>query len=140
MIFAKEAASPPPDGFFKIPASGFFYKLDDKADVLAGATGSSFLVASFLDAGFPTIGFAATAGLAGRVDLAIGLFFNNEDAGFLGSSDSSLLALAPSYDASAVSASFLLTAITGSFSTAISSSSSSTFLDTLGGVSYFLIG
>ena len=99
MIFARDAASPPPpDGFFKIPASGFFYKLDDNADVFAGAVGagSSFLGASFLDTGFPTIGFAATAGLAGRVDFAIGLFFNNEDAGFLGSSDSSLLALAPS--------------------------------------------
>jgi len=139
-IFAKEAASPPPDGFFNIPASGFFYKLDDNADVLAGATGSSFLGTSFLDTGFPTIGLAATAGLGGRVDLTTGLFFNNDEAGFLGSSDSSLLALAPSYDASAVSASFLLTAITGSFSAGISSSSSSAFLDTLGGVSYFLTG
>lgn len=131
LIFAREAASPPPDGFFKIPAKGFFYKLDDNADVFAGATGagSSFLAASFLDTGFPAIGFAVTTGLACRLDFTIGLFFNNEDAGFLGSSDSSLFALAPSYDASAVSASFLLTAITGSLSAAISSSSSSIFLE-----------
>jgi hypothetical protein len=122
LIFAREAARPPPDGFFKIPGKGFFYKLDDNADVLAGA-GSSFLGASFLDTVFPTIGFAATTGLAGRVDFTIGLFFNIEDAGFLTSSDSSLLALVPSYDASAVSASFLLTAMTGSLSPAISSSS-----------------
>jgi hypothetical protein len=129
LIFAREAARPPPDGFFKIPGKGFFYKLDDNADVLAGA-GSSFLGASFLDTVFPTIGFAATTGLAGRVDFTIGLFFNIEDAGFLTSSDSSLLALVPSYDASAVSASFLLTAMTGSLSPAISSSSSQVFLAT----------
>jgi hypothetical protein len=129
LIFAREAARPPPDGFFKIPGKGFFYKLDDNADVLAGA-GSSFLGASFLDTVFPTIGFDATTGLAGRVDFTIGLFFNIEDAGFLTSSDSSLLALVPSYDASAVSASFLLTAMTGSLSPAISSSSSQVFLAT----------
>jgi hypothetical protein len=131
-ILAREAARPPPDGFFKIPGKGFFYKLDDNADVLAGAAGagSSFLGASFLDTVFPTIGFAATTGLAGIVDFTIGLFFNIDDEGFLTSSDSSLLALVPSYDASAVSASFLLTAITGSLSAAISSSSSSVFLAT----------
>ena len=131
LIFAKDAANPPPDGFFNIPTNGFFCKLVDNADVFAGAAtvaGSSFFGASFLAAGLLNVGFAATAGFAGKLDFYIGLFFRIEVFFTAPSSDSSLLPAGPSYEASAVSASFLLfTAITGFLSTSISSSSSAPF-------------
>ena len=89
LIFANDAAKPP-DGFFKIPGNGFFAKLEDNEDDFAGATGaaSSFLGASFLVPGFPIAGLAVTAGFdGGKLDFEIGLFFNIDDAAFLGSSD-----------------------------------------------------
>ena len=99
LIFANDAANPPPpDGFFNIPASGFFARLDDKADVLAGAAGavSFFAGASFSLVALTAAGFDGTIGFAGKLDFAIGLFFKILDAtAFLGCS-SSFSAPAPS--------------------------------------------